>query len=155
MVEESISRGKFIRLGAAFGVGAAGVSLAAACGGGSSGSSGGDSGGESAGSGATSGGGGAIAEAGSVVPGTATTFTNSGEPAVLVHLESGDFVAYSAVCPHQGCTVDYQQDSGQLACPCHGSAFDPADSGAVLSGPADRPLPDIPVEVQNGEVVRA
>ena len=72
-----------------------------------------------------------------------------------MHLENGDFVAYSAVCPHQGCTVAYQQDSGQLACPCHGSAFDPADGAAVLSGPAQQPLPDIPVEVQNGEVVKA
>ena len=155
MTEESMSRKKFIRLGAAFGVGAAGVSLAAACGGGESGGSGGSSGGESAGSGTSSGGGGAIAEAGAVAPGTATTFTNAGDPAVLVHLESGDFAAYSAVCPHQGCTVEYQQDSGQLACPCHGSAFDPADNGAVLSGPAQQSLPDIPVEVQNGEVVKA
>ncbi len=156
MAEESISRRKFIRLGAAFGVGAAGVSLAAACGGGSGESS--SSGGGSAsrgGASTTSGGGGAIAEEQAVAPGTATTFTNSGDPAVLVHLESGDFVAYSAVCPHQGCTVEYQQDSGQLACPCHGSAFDPADSGAVLSGPAQQPLSDIPVEVRGGEVVKA
>jgi Rieske Fe-S protein len=80
-------------------------------------------------------------------------FTNDGQPAVLVHLESGDFVAYSAVCTHQQCTVAYQD--GQLACPCHGSIFDPADSGAVVNGPAQEPLPDIPIQVQNGQVTKA
>jgi Rieske Fe-S protein len=62
-------------------------------------------------------------------------------------------VAYSAVCTHQGCTVAYQD--GQLACPCHGSIFDPANGAAVVSGPAQRPLPEVPVEVRAGEVVQA
>jgi cytochrome b6-f complex iron-sulfur subunit len=62
-------------------------------------------------------------------------------------------VAYSAVCTHQGCTVAYQ--GGELACPCHGSVFDPANGAAVVAGPAPRPLPEIPVKVEGGEVVRA
>jgi Rieske Fe-S protein len=70
-----------------------------------------------------------------------------------VHLDSGDFVAYSAVCTHQGCTVAYR--NGQLACPCHGSIFDPANGAAVVSGPARSPLPEVPVEVSGGEVLRA
>ncbi|MBD0357435.1 MAG: Rieske (2Fe-2S) protein [Rubrobacter sp.] len=81
------------------------------------------------------------------------TDVEDGGPAVLVHLESGDFVAYSAICTHQGCTVGYRD--GQLACPCHGSVFDPSNAGAVVNGPAQQPLPEIPVEVQNGEVIRA
>jgi Rieske Fe-S protein len=72
---------------------------------------------------------------------------------VLVHLESGDFVAYSAVCTHQGCTVAYKNE--QLACPCHGSVFDPASGAEVVNGPAQSPLPEIPVEVRGGEVFRA
>ena len=72
---------------------------------------------------------------------------------MLVHLESGDFVAYSAVCTHRGCTVSYKD--GKLACPCHGSVFDPAKDGAVETHPASSPLPQIPVEVRNGEVIRA
>ena len=183
-MEERISRGRFIRLGTALGVGAAGASVLAACGGGSeSGSSGSGSGGSGGGgsssrSGGGSGGGGyggnaggggstksggagesqasggkAIAKASAVAPGSAVEFKDSGQPAVLVHLDSGDFVAYSAVCTHQGCTVAY--NNGQLACPCHGSVFDPANGAAVVNGPAQRPLPELPVKVQGGEVVRA
>jgi arsenite oxidase small subunit len=175
-VEERISRGRFIRLGTALGVGAAGASVLAACGGGESGSSGSGSGGSGSGGSGSGGSGGnagsssnkssgggstevqasggqAIAEASQVAPGSAVKFRDSGQPSVLVHLKSGDFVAYSAVCTHQGCTVAYK--NGQLACPCHGSVFDPAHDGAVVNGPAQRPLPQIPVEVRGGEVFRA
>jgi cytochrome b6-f complex iron-sulfur subunit len=181
-VEARISRRRFIRLGTALGVGAAGASVLAACGGGSNGSGdggGGPDNGESGGGGgyrgdagggggsnespgkktgggskgAQASGGQAIARASEVAPGSALTFRNSGQPAVLVHLQSGDFVAYSAVCTHQQCTVAYK--NGRLACPCHGSVFDPANGGQVVSPPANRPLPEIPVEVRGGEVVRA
>ena len=165
-MEERISRGKFIRLGTALGVGAASASVLAACGGGGSGNGsdggggyGGNAGGDSteaAGGGskkAKARGGKAIAQTSEVAPGSAAKFEESGSPAVLVHLDSGNFVAYSAVCTHQGCTVAYQ--NGQLACPCHGSIFDPADGAEVVSGPAERPLPEVPVEVRGGEVLRA
>ena len=72
---------------------------------------------------------------------------------MLVHLQSGDFVAYSAICTHQQCEVAY--NNGQLACPCHGSVFDPASGAEVVNGPAQLPLPEIPVEVRGGEVFRA
>jgi len=170
VVEEGISRGKFIRLGTALGVGAASASILAACGGGSE-SGGGSGNGSGGGSGNGSGGGGyggnagggskkpkaqggkPIAQTSEVPPDSALQFKESGSPAVLVHLDSGDFVAYSAVCTHQGCKVAYQ--NGQLACPCHGSIFDPANGGAVVNGPAQTPLPKIPVKVRGGEVFRA
>ena len=175
-VLERISRERFIRLGSALGVGAACASLVA-CGGGAS-SSGGNSGGGNSGGGDSGGGnygggnsggsdsgskkssggdakagGGAIASESEVAPGSAIKFEDSGNPAVLIHLDNGDFVAYSAVCTHQGCRVAYQD--GNLACPCHGSIFDPTDGAAVVSGPAQRPLPEIPVKLQGGEVVKA
>ena len=173
---ETISRERFIRLGTALGVGAACASLVA-CGGGAGGSGGGSGGGDSGGgdsgggdsgggnysggsdggskksSGGDAAGGTAIASESEVAPGSAIKFKDSGKPAVLVHLDNGDFVAYSAVCTHQGCDVAYQ--GGELACPCHGSVFDPADGAAVVTGPATRPLPEIPIKVQGGEVVRA
>ena len=167
-LEEKISREKFIRLGAAIGVTAAGASVVAACGG-SGGESGATSpsgsemtaseatgGGESGGATETaSSGGQVIAQASEVPQNSAMPFTNSGQPAVLVHLQGGDFVAYSAVCTHQQCEVAYQQQSSQLVCPCHGSIFDPASNGQVVSGPAQQPLPEIPVEVQDGRITKA
>ncbi len=169
-VEERISRRRFIRLGTV--LGAAGASVLAACGGGGSGD--GSGGGGEYGGGAGGGGGGsdkssgkktdggteeqaaggqAIAQAFEVAPGSAVKFKDSGNPAVLVHLQSGDFVAYSAVCTHQQCTVAYK--NGRLACPCHGSVFDAENGAEVVNGPAKLPLPEIPVEVRGGEVVRA
>ena len=174
---ETISRERFIRLGTALGVGAAAASLAA-CGGGASSSGGGGSGGGKSDDGDSGGGGGygkansgdsstkngsqagnakaggaAIASESEVAPGSAVTFKDSGNPAVLVHLKNGDFVAYSAICTHQQCTVAYK--GGKMACPCHGSVYDPANGAEVLAGPAPSPLPEIPVKVEGGEVVRA
>jgi Rieske Fe-S protein len=88
-----------------------------------------------------------------VAPGSAVEFSDSGQPAVLVHLQSGDFVAYSAVCTHQRCKVAYRNN--QLACPCHGSVFNPTSGAEVVNGPAQLPLPEIPIEVRDGEVFRA
>ena len=156
-MEERISRRRFIRLGTVLGVGAAGASVLAACGGGESGGGGGGESGGGAGGGA-GGGEDATKSSGEKASGTAGKKAPGGQeiastPAVLVHLKSGDFVAYSAVCTHQGCTVAF--NNGQLACPCHGSVFDPAHGAAVVAGPAPRPLPEIPVEVRGGEVFRA
>lgn len=164
-MEERISRKKFIRLGAAIGVSVTGASVVAGCGGGggNGSSSNTSSGGGAASTGGSSGGttemgssgGQAIAKASDVPQNSAKKFTNSGEPAVLVHLKSGDFVAYSAVCTHQGCIVDYQKQSSQLACPCHGSLFDPSKNAQVVTGPAPRPLPEIPIKVEGGQITKA
>jgi cytochrome b6-f complex iron-sulfur subunit len=150
---EKISRKKFIRLGGALGASVAGASVLAACGGDPSGQS--ASGSLSSNSSARAPAGKAsagqkIAQTSKVPSGSAVNFEDRGNPAVLVHLQNGKFAAYSAVCTHQGCTVAYQ--NGELACPCHGSIFDPSKGGAVLYGPAPSPLPQIPIRVQNGGV---
>ncbi len=173
---EKVSRETFIRLAAALGVGAASASVAA-CGGGPGSSPGGS--GNGAGSGSDGGsdggaavgentpaasaggseeaaagtGGQAIAAESDVAPGGAVKFKDGGRDAVLVHLDGGEFVAYSAVCTHAQCTVAYKD--AQLACPCHGSIFDPANGAEVVSGPAQTPLPEIPIRVQDGQILRA
>ena len=167
MDERRISRRELVRLGAVLGLGSAGASVVTACGGSGGGSAG--SGGTttatggsatvggSAGGGPEVGKGQAIAMESEVTPSTAFPFidTGTGQQGVLVRLENGEFVAYSAVCTHQACTVGYQPETQKLACPCHGSVFDPARDAAVETGPARAPLPEIPVEVREGEVVRS
>ena len=127
------TRRDFIRLGAAVGLSVAGFSVACSD---------------------TASDGRVIARVSEVPLGSAIEFRDdySGERAVLVHLEGGQFVAYSVVCTHQGCPVAYRY--GELVCPCHGSVFDPARGGAVVLGPAREPLQELKVDTEDGKVVR-
>lgn len=54
----------------------------------------------------------------------------------ILVIRSGEntYLAFSKICTHEGCTVAYNHDEGELPCPCHGSVF--STSGAVLEGPA-------------------
>jgi Rieske Fe-S protein len=63
----------------------------------------------------------------------------SGNPGFALQPKAGTYLAYSAVCTHQGCTVGYDQGVNQFACPCHGALFSGA-SGDVVRGPARDPL---------------
>ena len=59
-------------------------------------------------------------------------------------------VAYSKVCTHVGCPVAlYEQQTHHLLCPCHQSQFDVSRSAAVIFGPAARPLPQLPIAVDD------
>jgi ubiquinol-cytochrome c reductase iron-sulfur subunit len=59
-------------------------------------------------------------------------------------------VAYSKVCTHVGCPVAlYEQQTHHLLCPCHQSTFDLADGARVVFGPANRPLPQLPITVDD------
>ncbi|WP_131787244.1 TQO small subunit DoxD [Protofrankia symbiont of Coriaria ruscifolia] len=76
----------------------------------------------------------------------------SGEPAWLIHLPAGGFAAFSAVCTHAGCAVDFNISDQEFSCPCHGAVYSAA-SGAVLGGPAPAPLTRLPVHLR-GDFVR-
>ncbi len=69
---------------------------------------------------------------------------------VLVHEADGSLMAFSAVCTHQGCIVASVQH-GIIQCPCHGSQYS-AVTGAVVHGPAPRPLARIPIVVQDSYI---
>ncbi|MGN6206966.1 cytochrome bc1 complex Rieske iron-sulfur subunit [Humibacter sp.] len=57
-------------------------------------------------------------------------------------------VAYSKICTHVGCPVAlYEQQTHHLLCPCHQSQFDITHEARVIFGPASRPLPQLPIEV--------
>jgi len=149
-----ISRERFIRAGVVLGIGSAGIPLLSGCGDGRANPF---APGGSASPDREVAPGKAIASEKGVEPDSAVLYTNAGtgQPEVLVRLPDGGFVAYSAVCTHQGCTVAYQRQTRRLACPCHGGAFDPADGAKVVSGPPPRPLPGVEIEVRDGKVFRA
>jgi len=65
-------------------------------------------------------------------------------------------VAYSAVCTHTGCDgLSWAADKLQFKCPCHETEFDAADGARVISGPAPRRLPALPLKIVDGYVVAA
>jgi cytochrome b6-f complex iron-sulfur subunit len=70
-------------------------------------------------------------------------------PAV-VYNNGGEYIAYSLTCTHLGCTVE--EDGEGFACPCHGSQFD--KDGAVLGGPAKKPLRQLRVDVTEDNTLR-
>ncbi len=63
-----------------------------------------------------------------------------------------DIVAYSMLCTHKGCPLNYLADKKMLVCPCHWSSFDPAKEGRLIIGQASQSLPMIQLEVSDGMV---
>lgn len=60
------------------------------------------------------------------------------------------FVAYSKICTHAGCPVGlYESETNELFCPCHQSTFDAANHARPTSGPATRPLPRLPIAIDD------
>lgn len=83
--------------------------------------------------------------------GGGTVFAES--DVVVTQPTAGSFVAFSATCTHQGCTVS-SITGNTVTCPCHGSQFALAD-GSVVKGPARKPLPAKQITVANGQITLA
>ncbi|WP_329407686.1 Rieske (2Fe-2S) protein [Streptomyces sp. NBC_00704] len=144
--------------------GAAGLSVAlTACGGSDDDASGsspsgaaGAAGGTAAAS--TGGGGGDNAAAGAALSKTADIPEGGGkvfdsEKVVVTQPTAGTYKAFSAVCTHAGCAVKSISD-GVINCPCHNSNFSITD-GSVKSGPARKPLPEVPIKVSGDSITLA
>jgi cytochrome b6-f complex iron-sulfur subunit len=73
------------------------------------------------------------------------------KPVILIRTDTGDFRAFSAVCTHLECIVQYRKDSKQIWCACHNGVYDL--QGRNVSGPPPRPLAPYVVKIVNGEVI--
>lgn len=63
-------------------------------------------------------------------------------------------VAYSGVCKHLGCIVsNWEAPTQDFVCPCHQGHYDPANGGKVVSGPPPKPIPQLPIKVENNQIV--
>ncbi len=71
--------------------------------------------------------------------------------AILVIRTPQGFKAYSAICTHLGCLVEWDGKKREIICPCHAGLFDL--DGKVVAGPPPRPLPPHEVSVVNGRVM--
>ena len=83
------------------------------------------------------------------VPTDAPISLPAGDPAIVIKLASGKYVCYDATCTHEGCRVGWDARDGVMLCPCHGAAFDPTNHGAVLGGPTNTPLLELPIVIDH------
>ncbi|HLH00235.1 MAG TPA: Rieske (2Fe-2S) protein [Bryobacteraceae bacterium] len=74
------------------------------------------------------------------------------KPALLVRVSDIEWKAFSAVCTHLNCTVQYQETTHQIWCACHNGTYD-LMTGRVVSGPPPKPLEEFAVRVRGDEVV--
>ena len=84
-------------------------------------------------------------------PNSGKIFRFGSKPGILVRLPSGEWRAFSAVCPHLQCTVQYRSDLERIWCPCHNGHFDL--NGRNVSGPPPAPLDAFDAVVRGDEVV--
>lgn len=72
------------------------------------------------------------------------------KPVILIRTASGDLRAFSAVCTHLECTVQFKKEMGMIWCACHNGKYDL--NGRNVSGPPPRPLQPYKVNVKGEEV---
>jgi len=83
--------------------------------------------------------------------GTALMFKFGGKPAILIHHPDDSWTAYSAVCTHLACTVQYESAADRIFCACHGGVYN-SKTGANVSGPPPRPLDRFQATVSVGSI---
>jgi Rieske Fe-S protein len=84
-------------------------------------------------------------------PNSAKIFKFGSRPGILVRTPSGEFKAFSAICTHLNCTVQYRDDLQHIWCACHGGQFDL--NGINVAGPPPRPLEEYAVNVAGDDVI--
>ena len=86
-----------------------------------------------------------------LLPGSSLYFNypTRNDPAVLLRLNDSEYRAYSRRCSHAGCSVEYDDRSRCLMCPCHHGTFD-GRRGHVMFGPPRRSLDEIVLEMRAG-----
>jgi len=72
-------------------------------------------------------------------------------PVMLVRTTETEWRAFSAVCTHLNCTVQYKESSHQIWCACHNGLYNL--NGQVVSGPPPHPLEPYSVHIRGDEVV--
>lgn len=78
-------------------------------------------------------------------------FKFGNKPGLVVRTARGEWKAFSAICTHLNCTVQYRDDLRQIWCACHNGLYDL--NGKNVSGPPPRPLEEFEVRIRGDEVV--
>ena len=78
-------------------------------------------------------------------------FKFGNRPGIVVKTQSGELRAYSAICTHLDCTVQYREDVNHIWCACHNGHYDL--NGVNIAGPPPRPLDRFDVNVRGDQIV--
>lgn len=78
-------------------------------------------------------------------------FKFGNKPGILIRTPTGEFRAFSAICTHLDCIVQYRDDLSHIWCACHNGHYDL--SGLNISGPPPRPLPEFDVGIRGTQIV--
>jgi Rieske Fe-S protein len=86
-----------------------------------------------------------------VKPNTGQIFKFGSRPGILVRTPAGELRAFSAVCTHLNCTVQYRADISHIWCACHNGHYDL--NGKNIEGPPPRPLDSFVVNARGSQIV--
>jgi Rieske Fe-S protein len=86
-----------------------------------------------------------------LAPGSFKIFPFGGQPGILIRTADGGYKAFTAVCTHLGCTVQYKTAARAIWCACHNGEYDL--EGRNVSGPPPRPLEKFLVHESGNDIV--
>jgi Rieske Fe-S protein len=86
-----------------------------------------------------------------LAPGAFKIFPFGGQPGLLIRKADGSYQAFTAVCTHLGCTVQFKPADTSIWCACHNGRYDL--TGRNVSGPPPRPLEQFVVHESGDEIV--
>ena len=77
--------------------------------------------------------------------------TSEKSTAWVVKDAANNVTAFGPQCTHLGCAYHWDEAKSEFICPCHNSVF--AANGAVISGPAPRPLDRYDIKIDDGKLM--
>lgn len=92
-----------------------------------------------------------VASLADIPVGTGKVVPVDNKPVIIVNTAEGGVKAFSAICTHLGCVVDWNKSKNVIQSPCHDGRFNPS-TGAVVSGPPPRALPAYELSIKDGKI---
>jgi Rieske Fe-S protein len=86
----------------------------------------------------------------SLLPNSGRVVPFGSRPAIVIRTPTGELRAFSAICTHLDCTVQYRPDLQRIWCACHNGEYDL--NGRNVAGPPPRPLEAYDVNVKDDEI---
>jgi Rieske Fe-S protein len=86
-----------------------------------------------------------------LAPNSGKIFKFGSKPGIIVRTASGELKAFSAVCTHLDCIVQYSPEKKQIWCACHNGHYNL--NGENIGGPPPRPLEQYTVNKRGDDIV--